>query len=273
MNPQNESALMRLPGEARNKVYEYLFVGKTVHIDTAPAHPQPYEVETENGALPLYFDLVVPKLRGRLCEETPSRHDRFLNLIGPARSQRFDASADDPIAAPRSHPNLAHTLDHAICNGLNCTNNPIPVLSLQLLRACKKIHSEAALLPYTQTFFILNDANRPLHYESLRRTFGSANTRAAIRNAAFHNIGQRLFVNMPDLFPRLQRVWLDLDDYPVRGLNRNIARFCYRLAELRGVAIRIWTEVDGVHKERAVLRMEKAVLGDGKALSRLCSDS
>ena len=265
MNAQNESALMKLPGEVRNKVYENLFVGKTVHLDTSPAHPQSYEVETENGTIGLYYNLVVPKLRGRLCEETPSRHDRFLGLIGPARSQRFDTTADGPIPAE-----LAHTIDHAVCTGVNCTN-PTTVLSLQLLRACKKIHSEAALIPYTETFFIINDANRPLHHEALRRAFGSAN-RAAIQNAAFHNIGQRLFVNMLELFPKLQRVWLDLDDYPARGLRRNIAKLS-KLTELKGAAIRVWTEVDGMHKERIVLRMEKAVLGDGVALGLLLSDS
>jgi hypothetical protein len=270
MNPQNESAFTRIPGEIRNKIYEILFVGKTVHVDTAPAHPQSHEIETENGTVGLYWDLVVPKLRGRLCEETPSRHDRFLNLIGPARSQIFDTSADGLMPAQLVHPYLFSTLDTAVCTGVTCTNATTG-LTLQLLRTCKKIHSEVALMPYTSTFFILNDANRPLHHESLRRTFGSAN-RAAILHAAFHNIGQRLFVNIPELFPQLQRVWLDLDDYPVRGLNRNIAKLS-KLAGLKGVAIRVWTDVGGMHKERVVLRMEKAVLGDGEAMKLLLSDS
>jgi hypothetical protein len=46
MNSQKGSAFMNLPAEIRNKIYEYLFVGKTVHVDTSPAHPQSYEVET-----------------------------------------------------------------------------------------------------------------------------------------------------------------------------------------------------------------------------------
>jgi hypothetical protein len=261
---------MKLPAEIRNKIYEYVFVGKTVHVDTTPAYPQSDEVETENGTVDLYWDVVVPKLRGRLCEETPSRHDRFINLIGPARSQIFDTSADGLTPAQLVHPHLFHTLDNAVCTGVSCTS-PTTVLTLQLLRTCKKIHSEVALMPYTSTFFILNDANRPLHHEALRRTFGAAN-RAAILHAAFHNIGQRLFVNIPELFPKLQRVWLDLDDYPVRGLNRNIAKMS-KLAGLKGAAIRVWTDVDGMHKERVVLRMEKAVLGDWEAMKLLMSDS
>jgi hypothetical protein len=276
MNPQEGSAFMRLPGETRNKIYEYLFAGKTVHVDTSPAHPQSYGVETENGALPLYYSLVVPKLRGRLCGETSSRHNRFLTLAGPARAQKHPSFAEGTAAFEL--PYTGRTLDNAICDGVKCTNNATnnnhdqtTVLSLQLLRVCKEIHSEAAKIPNSETFIIFDDANRPLHHESLRRTFGAHN-RAEITNAAFHNIGQRLFCNIPGLFPRLQRAWLDLDDYPVHKLNRHLARFSM-LDGLEGVAIRVWTGASSGHKERTVLRMEQAALGDRKAMSRLSSDS
>jgi hypothetical protein len=269
MNPQKGSAFMNLPAEIRNKIYEYIFVGKTVHVDTSPTHPQSYEVETENGAIPLYWNLVVPKLRGRLCEETPSRHNRFLTLAGPARAQQHPSFVEGTAAFEL--PSTGHTLDHAICSGVNCTgnHNTPTVLSLQLLRVCKKIHSEAALIPYSETFFIFNDANRPEHNESLRRTFGP-NNRAAILNAAFHNIGKRLFSHIPDLFPGLQRVWLDLDGCTVRKVNHHIHKF-RKLAALEGAAIRIWVDVGGLHKELTILHMEKALLGDQKALSLLSS--
>jgi hypothetical protein len=147
MNPQEQSPFMKLPGEVRNKIYETLFVGKTVHVDTSPAEQQSDEVETENGAIPLYYDVVVPKFRGRLCSETPSRHDRFLNLTGPAREQRFDTTADTS-STPSISVRAAHTLDNAICNGVKCTHGQQTVVqSLQILRTCKKINSEAALLP------------------------------------------------------------------------------------------------------------------------------
>jgi hypothetical protein len=281
MNLQKGSAFMNLPGESRNKIYEYLFAGKTVHVDTSPAHLQSYEVETENGAIPLYYSLVVPKLRGKLCGETSSRHNRFLTLADPSRAQKHPSYAEGTAAFEL--PSTSRTLDNAICNGVKCTNNAATtnnnnydhttttVLSLQLLRVCKKIHSEAAKIPYAETFFIIDDAHRPLHHEAIRRAFGADN-RAAISNAALHNVGERLFFNIPDLFPRLRRVWLDLDDYPVQKLNRHLAKFC-SLGVLEGAAIRIWTDSSSLYKVQTVLRMEKALLGDRVAMTRLSSDS
>ena len=252
MNPQDESRLMKLPGEVRNRIYAHLVAGKAIHVETIPSQRQSADVDTEHGAIPLYSGLVVPKLRGRLCkssEEDPSFHDRFLDLVGPAHAERSDTSANPTV--PASPP---QDLDVAICSSRNCTEDS-NVLSLQLLGVCKKIHSEAALMPYTENLFIFDDKNHPLdplradffglyNYNNhainrlaLRGSIGS-HQRRAIRNAAFQHLGPGLLDQIPFMFPQLQRLWLDLTSPPHPFLAPGMYFVPYqRMTTLVGAAI------------------------------------
>lgn len=250
---------MKLSGEIRNKIYAYLFADKAVHVETIPGQRQSDDVAT-------HFGLVAPKVRGRLCQYHPSSHDCFLNMVGPASQEWDTSSVDDPKLPAHLAPDFDRewcTDDRSICCGEWFTDNST-VLSLQLLRTCKKIHSEAALIPYTETFFMIHDdcLNTPDHEEALRRSLGHHQSRCAIRNAAFRNLRPRLFEQIPSFFPQLQRVWIDLYDAPIYELEGTIPRFHKNPPLVAAVVVISTFDGQGWTKSPTALRIEKALLGD-----------
>ncbi|KAK3704999.1 hypothetical protein LTR37_013516 [Vermiconidia calcicola] len=117
-----ESPLLRLPPEIRNRIYGYVLGGKTLHVDVS-----------------LY------RLSITVC-----------------RAIQPDTLKADTIREQGAENETFHYKDHHV--SLGCTlsyreDNGSRKLDVALLRACRYIHREAALLPYLLNTFAFDCDN------------------------------------------------------------------------------------------------------------------
>ena len=115
-----QSPLLRLPAEIRNRIYELVLGGKRIHV-----RPR------EDG-------------RPTVCK---------INLADKDMGDLVDAHQSD-VANNRKAPTKGWIARHEACVDHRGQDLPVEPFCLSLLQACKQIHHEAALLPYQLNTFV-----------------------------------------------------------------------------------------------------------------------
>ena len=182
---------LKLSAELRNEIYSLVLGGsKAIHMRKLEGNAKG---EREGWS-------------GNVCIEPYSRHEPFWSLTGKAHLQ-YDAAEDRGMVwdwGPNWEP--------CGCGASGCppwkaVKTPLEV---QLLRVCRQIHSEAALVPYKENLFDSFGRFAP-GWPCVADAFESSQCRA-IANLA---VGCCL-VNLrrlPVLFPGLKRLFCKLDSH------------------------------------------------------------
>ncbi|KAK3631017.1 hypothetical protein LTR56_015982 [Elasticomyces elasticus] len=112
------SPLLSLPPEIRTRIWRSLLSGHTIHIDAS----------------------AIDKVQHHVCKNTISDYELAQNLKADKDTIRFQTYQDH----------------HAGCKPTNHNDNEGKAesrLHLNVLRACRQIHQEAAILPYAENVF------------------------------------------------------------------------------------------------------------------------
>lgn len=153
-NSQN-SPLLSLPAEIRNRIYSLVLGGNSIHIVFLSVSYRP------------------DRIQHTLCRAEMSDAD-FV------RAYKADGDMEDPKDCEVRH-------DRCVPKGEWWMPSDMPKLSLALLRTCRQIYKEAALLPYAENEFIFGPRFEPLHNCSDFVASLLATQRRAIKTLTFLN--------------------------------------------------------------------------------------
>lgn len=177
------------------------------------------------------------RMYARTCEASASRRRPSLDLVGaahdrPKKSTETDMSTWKP------------------CARSECKKRAL--IPVKLLRLCRLVHHEAALIPYKENFLIFDDGHddQKFRHDSFVRSFGEEQ-RGAIANAAIANVHRYQLPMLASMMTGLKRLWLEYESFKskdgairvlMRGLeeldDERLAFLCKM--KLQGAAISIW---------------------------------
>lgn len=188
-NPQRDSPFFRLPPELRNKIYRLLLGGITVHVGGSPTR-----ITVKRRIVGVVCIKEYCELHFAACWAGDS--------LGLLRQL---------TGAAHSHSSLISTSggDWAPCdtNFINYCHAKSFSLDLQLLRVCRQVHNETALIPYAENNFIFADGIDSDFRRVFRKRF-NRNQRGAIQTAAVLNIGTCDIEALPRLLHGVKRLWM-----------------------------------------------------------------
>ncbi|CAK1365954.1 unnamed protein product [Cercospora beticola] len=121
----SESTFLSLPAEIRNRIYEYAFGGDTQRV----------RVSSKPGRYPV--------LSARRCKCELSEQQMI---------ERYKMNGDIEIFPDHFYGEEKELTDCHIC----CKDRQHDCLNLALLRVCRQVYHEAALIPYSSNEFILD---------------------------------------------------------------------------------------------------------------------
>ncbi|KAK5711999.1 hypothetical protein LTR17_018138 [Elasticomyces elasticus] len=125
-----ESALLNIPPEVRTRIWCYVLGGHTIHVDNCePRHGfAGHSLAVHNG------QSAATKVHNRMCQP---REDSI-------------ASGNEVSEAAATIVKEDYHSKHS-----KCWNTSKNRLGLRLLRVCRQVHQEAALLPYQENNFVM----------------------------------------------------------------------------------------------------------------------
>lgn len=182
-----------LPAELRNRIYRLVLSNNTIHVEGTRAN-------IENK-----YQLVF-----KSCKATTIDYSPLDNLSAAPDRQITPTSADYTKWAPCDSD--LFDIGEAFCphdSGVN--------LDVQLLRVCRQIHSEAALIPYAENRFLFSSGVQSMLCDNLTKKF-SLEQRHAIKTVAMldSEASMQKLVQLTQLFPKLKKMWLQYDSYVTR---------------------------------------------------------
>jgi hypothetical protein len=182
---------LKLSAELRNEIYSLVLGGsKAIHM----RRRSKANLEIEESK----------RWFSKVCTEPPSRYEPFWNLTGMGHLQYDDPAGIDKDMAWAWGPIWGPCCDEG-CPPGNVATTPLQV---QLLRVCRQIYKEAALVPFKENVFDSTGRLAPA-WPFLTRAFGTLQCHA-IANVV---VGCCL-VNLrrlPALLPGLKRLFCGLD--------------------------------------------------------------
>lgn len=175
----------RLPPELRNRIDHLLLGNNTIHIDGTSANP--------TGRYQLVFNTCTSKID----------HSTLTDL-SIATNESNKSSQAHTIWKP-CDSNLIEVTE-------NCCRQPVR-LDVQVLRVCRQIHNEAALVPYTKNSFIISGGMRREFLNDLTKRFSFEQRRAIETVAVLESQYWAQYVSkLPQLLPGLKKMWLEYSD-------------------------------------------------------------
>ncbi|KAK5691110.1 hypothetical protein LTR97_011762 [Elasticomyces elasticus] len=122
------SPLLSLPPEIRTRIWRSLLSGHTIHVDAS----------------------AIGEVQHHVCRNTTSDHDLARNVKADKETVRFRAYQNHHAGCmPANHDDIKGKAEHR--------------LHLNVLRACRQIHQEAAILPYAENVLAFT-SNSSLDY-------------------------------------------------------------------------------------------------------------
>ncbi|KAK5726818.1 hypothetical protein LTR15_002708 [Elasticomyces elasticus] len=130
-----ESALLNIPPEVRTRIWCYVLGGHTIHVDNCePRHGfAGHSLAVHNGQS-AGGQQAATKVRNRMCQ---TREDSI-------------ESGNEVSEATATIVKEDYHTKHS-----KCWNTHKNRLGLRLLRVCRQVHQEAALLPYQENNFVM----------------------------------------------------------------------------------------------------------------------
>lgn len=172
----------RLPPELRNRIYHLLLGGNTIHIDGTSANP--------TGRYQLVFNTCTSKIN----------HSTLTDL-SIATNEQNESSQAHTMWKP-CDSNLIEVTE-------NCCRQPVR-LDVQVLRVCRQIHKEAALISYADNSFIISGGMRRDFLNNLTKQFSFEQRRAIKTVAVLESQYWAQYVSkLPQLLPGLKKLWLE----------------------------------------------------------------
>ncbi|KAK3648713.1 hypothetical protein LTR56_000986 [Elasticomyces elasticus] len=130
-----ESALLNLPPEVRTRIWCCVLGGHTIHVDNRePRHGFAGHSLAVHDGQSAGGQHAATKVRNRMCQ---TREDST-------------ASGNEVSEAAETIVKEDYHTKHS-----KCWNTPKNRLGLRLLRVCRQVHQEAALLPYQENNFVM----------------------------------------------------------------------------------------------------------------------
>lgn len=182
---QRDPPFFRLPPELRNEIYRLLLGGITVHIGG----------KTES---------VPVRIGGVICRK-------------PRCELRLEeCRAGDSLEPLRHLTGAAHSQSSLLCTGggdwAPCDKDyyrdakPFS-LDFQLLRVCRQMHDETALIPYAENNFIFDDGMDLDFRKAFRKRFNH-DQRGAIQTAAVLDFEKRDIEAIPKVLRGVKHLWI-----------------------------------------------------------------
>jgi len=235
---------LRLPAELRLEIYRLLLAGRTVHIEEIDERPKKL------------FRLKPCKLSYSICTANGAMQS-LSHLTGAKHSQ--DASSATIRGTEK--PCLNDFEPHK-----NGCRGPIR-LDVQLLRICRRVYDEAALLPYAENYFIISNAGHTGFLKAFATQF-SLEKRGAMHTVAVLRNWEAEIELVPKLLPGLKRLWFeavkeafDSKQSLAKRQSKRVKAFSrIKCQNLIGVSVNYaWTFPDG-EDEGMEERLELALL-------------
>ncbi|KAK5684858.1 hypothetical protein LTS10_002933 [Elasticomyces elasticus] len=137
-----QSPLLRLPPEVRNRIWRYLMCGKTIHVE--PGDPVPVGTKL----IPSWkLDPRKLPFRAGLCRSTTPTSEHVALIKAYQTSEPGDCQR---IAHPDCVDDDSRTLETE--------------LGLPVLKTCRQVHREAALLPFANNHFYFSCGAAVIHF-------------------------------------------------------------------------------------------------------------
>lgn len=176
-NPKPKASFLSLPPELRNEIYRLVLGGRTIHIHGTTGNPRKFKLvfqtcSSKDGLEPL----------ARL---TGAAHSSSTTLTGPKDWQPCNKNL--------------------IKSASDFCGQPVN-LDVQLLRVCRQIHEEAALVLFSKNSFIFGSDDVALGRGFCKRF--SVEKRGAMSTVAIQIIADGNVENIPAALPGLKRLWM-----------------------------------------------------------------
>lgn len=195
-----ESTLFRLPLELRNRIYEFVCGGETIHVE-----------EKEQGLL-RYF-----------CSATLSEEEA---------QKKFDTS-DAPWYAPETADRHRHCCTHWSSNHI-CTSTLFRYkpraesLEVNILRCCRQVYQEAKFVPYRSNNFFFREAATLIRFcsqvpEQCRNMIRRLHVELSDNFEDIYdpNLWRTAFRTVATSLPGLQRFYIAIELCPSDDLPRD----------------------------------------------------
>ncbi|GIZ47694.1 hypothetical protein CKM354_001077900 [Cercospora kikuchii] len=150
-----ESPLLALPAELRTRIYHYVLAGQNIHIGSFKIDGEDLDILD----LDLDLDQVYEDFTGRLVDR--DRHIRFIYTLCDVPhddQEEYQRSCSPHVDDKGRHlnPVAPYLGRHETCfDHLSSFKRPLPQhkLHLDLLRTCRQVYEEAALMLYSDNTF------------------------------------------------------------------------------------------------------------------------
>jgi hypothetical protein len=171
-----------------NRVYKLLFSDVTIHLDGTAANPDnKFKLRISTCATPLADYLATQKLVG-------ASHVTLQGVNGNSTIMTYETKG------PVCDSNLIFLSDHVCRQQVQ--------RSTQFLRVCRKIHDDAALIPFATNAFVFSCGFYPEFRAAFAQQF-SEKQRRAIRTAVVPAIFLDRLTEVPGLIPGVKHLWLE----------------------------------------------------------------